>query len=152
MRRSTRTPVEVRFWRHVVKGDPDACWEWQGYLSGGYGKIHLSKTEDGRSLIDWAHRVSYRLAGGETPPGAHLDHLCRNPRCVNPAHLELVTPRENVMRGTGWAARRGLATECPNGHTYTPETSWTNAEGHRRCRPCDQARRARSRQKARAAS
>src|SRR5208282_1570897 len=58
------------------------CWIWMGSLHKGYGP----------------HRESYELAKGNIPAGLQLDHLCRQKTCVNPAHLEPVTCRENIRR------------------------------------------------------
>ncbi len=70
------------------------CWEWALSCSdNGYGKAKFQQWQVG------AHRLSYLAHVGQIPDSLHLDHLCRNRRCINPAHLEPVTPRENVRRG-----------------------------------------------------
>ena len=60
----------------------------------GYGLI-----ADGRGGCALAHRVYYEKAKGPIPAGMQIDHLCRVPVCVNPDHLEAVTPAQNVQRG-----------------------------------------------------
>jgi hypothetical protein len=66
------------------------CWVWQrGVTALGYGC-----DKDGM-----AHRVYYERHKGPIPEGLYIDHLCRNPPCVNPDHLEPVTPAENIRRG-----------------------------------------------------
>ena len=71
-----------------------ACWVWQrARTRTGYGQAF-----DGRMMRP-AHRVYYEREHGEVPRGLVLDHLCRIRACVNPAHLEPVTHRENVLRG-----------------------------------------------------
>lgn len=68
------------------------CWNWTGALTKGYGRIKVG----GRTRI--AHRVVYERLVGPIPEGLHLDHLCVNPRCIRPEHLEPVTTRENNRR------------------------------------------------------
>jgi hypothetical protein len=80
-----------RFWARVHHDD--GCWMWTGTLNKGYGMFSFGgKTRR-------AHRFAYEALVGPIPEGLALDHLCRNPACVNPAHLEPVTWRENVYRG-----------------------------------------------------
>jgi hypothetical protein len=88
----TRTLYE-RFVEKVEK--TDTCWNWTGSTDRGYGKIGLRR---GVAPL-YAHRVSYEFHVGPIPAGLQLDHLCRNRSCVNPAHLEPVTQRENLARG-----------------------------------------------------
>lgn len=123
--------LEQRFWEKVSKDGPGGCWLWTANLSGGgYGNFHL----DGRERV--AHRLAYEWLVGPIPEGLDLDHLCRVRRCVNPAHLEPVTRRENVLRSPiAIAAQHARKTHCPAGHEYTPENTYTY-NGWRCCRRC----------------
>ena len=131
----TRDPEE-RFWAKVRK--TVGCWEWTASkTSEGYGKIFLR----GRNVR--AHRLSYVLLVGPIPEGMILDHLCRNPSCVNPAHLEPVSHRTNCLRGVSPAARNAAKSHCANGHEFTSEnTSWVSHRGRpeRRCLTCHRER------------
>jgi hypothetical protein len=73
--------------------DENGCWIWQKQTIGkGYGR----KWVDGRGVL--AHRWYYEQANEPIPEGLQIDHLCRVKRCVNPAHLEVVTNTENRRR------------------------------------------------------
>lgn len=106
--------TEQRFFDKVDK--TDGCWNWTGSHNGvGYGEIRIG----GRKV--YAHRWSYEHHHGEPiPDGLVIDHLCRNPRCVNPAHLEAVTTLENVRRGMAPGPKPERRAEtCSHGHPYS---------------------------------
>ena len=88
-----------------------------------------------RWRTEWAHRVSYELFRGPIPDGLQIDHLCRIRHCVNPDHLEAVTQRENILRGTSPSAKAAARDACINGHPYTPENTKL-FRGDRQCRTC----------------
>jgi hypothetical protein len=129
-------PADVRFWAKVDA--TGICWEWTACRdSKGYGRFR-----DG-TLVG-AHRWSWEHLVGPIPEGLVIDHLCRNPPCVNPDHLEPVTHRENVIRGlvphvSGEWKRR--ITHCPQGHPYD-EANTRHSAGHRFCRACDRQKQA----------
>ena len=129
-----RIPLATRLWAHVVIG-PD-CWEWTGCtVRGGYGIIG---GERGRERV-YVHRAAYELMKGPIPDGLYIDHLCRNPRCCNPAHLEPVTHRENTLRGVSPPAVNIKKTHCLRGHEFT-EANTYRWKGTRICRTCSDAR------------
>ena len=116
--------AEDRFWPQVLM--VENCWQWIGTVNAqGYG--HFWGGDKPRS----AHRWAYEHFRGPIPEGLEIDHLCRNPGCVNPEHLEPVTPKENMRRGI-----RATRTHCLKGHEYTPENTRRNGRGTRVCRTC----------------
>ena len=99
------------------------CWVWQrAKTTAGYGTL----TFGGKTR--YAHRVFYEAYVGDIPQGLVLDHLCRNPGCCNPDHLEPVTFAENMRR-----ARR---VSCKRGHLLTDENVYVAPDGERQCREC----------------
>ena len=83
-----------------------------------------------------AHVVSYVAHKGLIPKGLVLDHTCRVRNCVNPDHLEAVTNRENILRGTGFSARNARKTHCIRGHELAGDNLYLKENGHRHCRQC----------------
>ena len=109
--------------------DETGCWVWQRMTLRGYGRMRVGRT------MQYAHRVYFERYRDPIPAGLHLDHPCRNPACVNPAHLEPVTPRENVLRGDTIAARRKAQTHCVRGHPFDESNTIPVGAG-RACREC----------------
>lgn len=100
------------------------CWVWKRKTnSGGYGSMWLA----GRAVM--AHRAAYIIHKGPIPAGLDIDHLCRNRACANPAHLEAVSRRVNLLRGVGPTATRAAQTHCKRGHEFTPENTYGEERG-----------------------
>jgi hypothetical protein len=106
------------------------CWVGPANHPRGYMQIGF----EARSQL--AHRLMYEALVGPIPDGLTIDHLCRVRACVNPAHLEPVTMRENVLRGTSFAPVNLAKTHCPHGHEYTVENTRIRSCGRRACREC----------------
>ena len=130
-----------------IPEDPEACWVWAGYLNKqGYGRINKTLPNGSQTVLQ-AHRVSYEHFVGPIPEGFQVDHLCHNSasdcpggtecahrRCVNPAHLEAVTPAQNSRR-----AKEKL-THCKHGHPLFGENLYVGPDGKRQCRECARRR------------
>ena|SRR5882757_926961 len=113
-------PLAERFWKKVQKSE--GCWIWTGAIQkGGYGSINLVRPP--RRQV--AHRIAYEFCKGPIPVGLTIDHLCRNRKCVNPEHLEAVTMGENTLRGFGMTAINARKTNCPKGHPYDENNTYT---------------------------
>jgi hypothetical protein len=129
--------LEARFWAKVAK--TPTCWLWTASkTTHGYGRFKV----EGRNAL--AHRVAYELEIGSIPDGLQLDHVatrgCTNRNCVNPAHLEPVTPGVNVRRSTAPAAVNARKTHCKRGHEFTPGNTQIHRTGKRHCRTCNRDR------------
>lgn len=108
------------------------CWEFQGARDPrGYGRV--SRKTYGYNLV---HRAAYEVLVGPIPDGLVLDHLCRNPSCYNPAHLEPVTQRINTLRGETLTAAKVAQTECIHGHPFDEFNTYIRPDGRRDCRTC----------------
>jgi hypothetical protein len=126
------TPVIERLLARVCV-DAAGCWIWTGAanMKGGYGVIWVGA---GRAPT-YTHRIVWEHYNGPIQPAMQIDHLCRTPRCVNPDHLELVTSRENTMRGN--RASRPLV--CKHGHWLLGENV-LSCGTRRDCRTCAKRR------------
>ena len=123
-----------RLMAQVVK-TPAGCWEYAADSRAGRGYRQVSiGSVNGRCVLRYAHRVAYESLVGPIPEGLQLDHLCRNRTCVNPDHLEPVTPHENRRRAAA------LITACPQGHVYDEANTGLANTGQRYCRTCNRAR------------
>jgi hypothetical protein len=124
------TIVETRrFLEKLLIGD--GCWEWQASLQHGYGQMGVSR----RPAL--AHRLSYELFRGPIPAGMQIDHLCRNRKCQNPDHFDLVDMQENIRRSPLSNVNK---THCKHNHEYTPENTYIRPYGGRDCKACQRER------------
>lgn len=137
----------ARLLRHIESGGSTSCIKWTGHVcNGGYGRIRVG------SVVRAAHRIAYTACVGAIPEGLHLDHLCRNRSCVNPAHLEPVPGRVNYLRGIGFPAVNAAKTHCLRGHSFADDGYYKskNPTGYsRRCKLCHKARVIACRERAR---
>lgn len=116
--------LNERFWSKVDK--TGTCWLWIGApRTGRYGQIHW----DGKPRL--AHRLVWMERNGDIPDGHEIHHTCYVTKCVNPDHLELVTPKQN-MADARWA----LTEVCPQGHRYEGTNLYLRPDGGRGCRRC----------------
>lgn len=128
--------LSARFWDKVVVAD-DGCWVWQGAKIRGYALF----SRDGYKL---GHRYAYAMANGGIPRKMVCDHLCRNPSCVNPNHIEAVTNAVNTLRGASGLRGKDLPPNkeaaCVRGHPRTEENTMIRKDGQRECLVCHRER------------
>jgi len=111
---------------------PNGCWIWEGGIDKvGYGRFKVN----GKLL--GSHRFSYEINKSKIPEKMVLDHLCKNPSCVNPDHLEAVTQKENILRGNNQISKKILQTHCIYGHELSGENLYINPKYNKRdCKIC----------------
>jgi hypothetical protein len=128
----------VRTFMNKFIAQPNGCWKWLGKPDrDGYGEFHSNYLKTKR-----AHRIAYELLCEPIPQGLVIDHLCLNRKCVNPTHMEIVTNKQNVLRGTGFTAQNAKKTHCLKGHDLS-KTGRIYARNMRQCMVCnaDRARK-----------
>ena len=122
--------VIERFENKYIPEPNSGCWLWLGCLTGsqGYGYFCVKRHRMR------AHRYSYELYKGPIPDGMVIDHLCRVPSCVNPDHLEAVTQKVNMQRGSRMGKRVPF---CSKGHPRSGENLYISPNsGQYVCREC----------------
>ena len=131
----------LRFFEKVNVQGRDECWLWKAARDDqGYGVFRI----DGKN--DRAHRVSLKYWGIKIPYGFHVDHLCRNPPCLNPGHLEPVPPRINSIRSNSASGKNSRKTHCANGHEFNESNTYLRSTGinnpkTRQCKQCNSRRK-----------
>lgn len=128
------TPSLDRFMAKITVTDAgykSPCWLWP-VRANSYGTFHLSNPTHAIR----AHRWAYEQFIGPVPDGLVIDHLCRNPSCVNPAHLEAVTQKVNLLRGNTLQAQNTAKTHCIHGHLLDGNNLYKRPNGKRVCRIC----------------
>lgn len=131
----------ARFEASYVPEPNTGCWLWAGELNrNGYGIF-----SPGKGVRVAAHRLSYELERGMISNDLQMDHLCRVRCCVNPDHLEPVTPIENLLRSRAVNGRLPVrlpdATHCMHGHDLSLAGIYTRPSGYPECRACKRAAR-----------
>lgn len=124
-----------RFMNKVVI-ESSGCWRWAAATRKGYGVFRTGSLKTGDRKLADAHRFAWETVNGPIADGLEIDHLCRNPLCVNPSHLEAVSPRENKHRSDGWAGINARKDACIRGHALSGDNLLIRPDGHRRCREC----------------
>ena len=126
---ASRVDAWESFVKKVKFDGPNGCWEWQGSItSTGYGMC--PRSIDGKAMTLLAHRLALHIARRPVPEDRVVDHLCRNRRCVRPDHLDIVTARENMLRGDGYFAKNARKTHCSRGHEFTSENTLREHSAH----------------------
>ena len=135
----SKQSVIQRFLSKIEK--TDFCWNWKASKDKeGYGYFWDHKTLK-------AHRFSYELFKDKIPNNLQIDHLCRNPSCVNPNHLEIVTSKENTYRGNSFQGINSRKIHCIRNHPLSGNNLYVRPNNSRVCRICQRLSDRKHRQK-----
>jgi hypothetical protein len=141
--------LKERFESKYIPEPNSGCWIWIGQTNdAGYGLIKDFSSKNVRGL-ERAHRVSWRLHRKEEIGNMVLCHKCDNPSCVNPNHLFLGTPLDNVrdMYNKKRNKPPKITKECPLGHSYEKHGRITYKDGkmvRKECLICKKAQHRKS--------
>lgn len=136
----TLTPKHLDRFHNRITWSLTGCLLWHGDRDNkGYGHVWADRK------LHLAHRAFYETFIGPIPDGLKCDHLCRVRNCINPNHIELVTDRENILRGIGAPAMNARKTHCKYGHPLTGDNLFIYKRYHHRYRVCIECRRANNR-------
>ncbi len=130
--RGKKTVEIISRFLEKISVDENGCWNWTGgKKGGGYAQFAV----DRKPMA--GHRFIYGYFYGDLDPRLTIDHLCRNVACVNPAHLEQVTMKENVLRSpTAPPAINKRKTHCIHGHALLGDNLYVDSKGQRKCGQC----------------
>lgn len=160
-RQMVENKQKTKIMRRVKLGANDVdCWEWIGYIGkSGYGSV------DFKGVTKTAHRAVYEILVGEIPGKMQLNHdchtrsktcaggtTCLHRRCVNPDHMSLVTPLDNLLLDNTVVGLNAKRTHCFRGHELTPQNtriSYATGSKVRFCKACDKIRNERHKSKRR---
>jgi hypothetical protein len=127
-------PEPIDLFRDFLRESESGCWEWTGTMTPqGYGRFNINGN------AHYTHRWAYETLVRPIPEGLVLDHLCRNRRCCNPAHLDVVTHQTNLARGMSPSAVVVRTNVCKRGHDLTEDNVYWQ-RGTRVCRACTRER------------
>lgn len=129
------SPASIsRIFAKITIDHDTSCWNWTGSTTtNGYGNVRVNKTGYRTHRLIYAWLVK-DIPGGKGKNIPVLDHICNNRLCCNPAHLQLISDRENILKGNGATAKKSRQIHCKNGHILP-----VAIRGHRRCLICHRA-------------
>ena len=144
--KSLPTEKQIHLFVAKIKKDMngEGCWRWTGKIAKdtGYGHFAAYSTEHQKNRYFLAHRFSCEfIANRCIPENMTIDHLCRNKWCVNPEHLEVVSLKENILRGNSVGAINAKKTHCKWGHLFSEDNIYIHPKrGSRLCKKCQKRR------------
>lgn len=130
-----------RFLAGFELNEATGCWTWiKGRNQRGYGKFAVTPSDQW-----YAHRFAYVWFVGPIEIGKQVDHICQNPSCVNPLHLQLLSPKDNNAKSNSPSAKNKKKTHCIHGHEFSKENTFY-VENRRQCKVCSILRKRKYRQ------